>query len=170
MYKHAFIIAAACVFSGCSSIPKDAFTLTPSTLEDKRLESRIFTMRDEAPLLKDTAVILENMGYTIDAMNADIGLLTATKHEQRGGAASMALTILSAGLASADNEQTDKATFTIRRAPNRSNAFITRLTLQRLVLNSDGEATSVEVIEDQDLFKLFYERLEASTFIEPDSL
>ena len=90
-------------------------------------------------------MILENMGYTIDLMQPGIGLVTATRHEEQGGTASMFMTILSAGLASSDDEQVDKATFTIRPSPDNRSAYITRLTLQRLVLNSDGEATSIEM-------------------------
>jgi hypothetical protein len=170
MHKLVFIVASLCLFAGCSGIPKDAFVLKPSNMEDKRLESRIFAIRDETALLKDSAIILENMGYTIDRMDSDLGLLTATRHEERGGAVATIMTVLSVGLASTDKEQTYKATFTTLPSPDKRGAFIARLTLQRLVLNSDGEATTVEVIEDKDLFKLFYERLEASTFVEPDML
>lgn len=170
MNKLVFIVASLCAFSGCSSIPKDAFLLTPSNLEDRRLESRIFSTIDESTLLKDGAVILENMGYTTDLMNPDIGLLTATKHEERKGTAAMVMTVLSAGLASTDKEQAYKATFTTMPSHDKQGAYITRLTLQRIVFNSDDEATSVELIKDAELYKLFYERLEASTFIEPDRL
>jgi len=170
MYKHVFMIGVFVVLTGCSSIPKDAFVLAPSNMGEKRLESRVFTTRDETTLLKDGAVILENMGYTIDLMQPDIGLVTATRHEEQSGTASMIMTILSAGLASSNDELVYKATFTSRPSPDNRSAYITRLTLQHMVMNSDGEATSIETIKDKDLFKLFYERLEASTFVESDPL
>jgi hypothetical protein len=170
MIKLVFIAASLCALAGCSTIPKDAYLLTPSNLEDRRLESRIFANIDETALLKDCSIILKNMGYSMDLMNPDIGLLTATKYEERRGAAAMFMTVLSAGLASTDKEQAYKATFTTMPAQDRRGAYLTRLTLQRIVFNSDDEATSVELIKDPDLYKLFYERLEASTFVEPDRL
>jgi hypothetical protein len=164
-----YIFFAVCVLSGCSSIPKDAFLLAPSTQADKRLESRIFSTNDELALLKDSAVILENMGYKTVLMNSELGLITATKQENNAGITTLIMSILSVGLASTDKEQVFRATFTTRPATGKSNAFITRLTLQRMVMNADGEASSVELLKDEDLYKMFYQRLEASTFIEPDA-
>ena len=167
-----YILFAICVsqLSGCSGIPEDAFLLSPSTPEDRRQESRVFPINDELVLLKDATTILENMGYTSDVVNADIGLITATKGGSKGGFSSSIISVLSAGLASPDNEQVYKATFTTRPSTDRKNAIVTRLTLQRMVLNTKGEATEVELIKDKDTYNLFYQRLEASTFIEPDYL
>jgi hypothetical protein len=165
-----YIYFAVCVFvlSGCSGIPKDAFSLTPSNLGDKRMESRIFATKDQAALLKDAAVILENLGYKTDLVNTDIGLLTAAKREDDGGVASTVMSILSAGLASTNKDQVVRATFTAMPSKGRNDAFITRLKLQRIIFNSDGEATSVEPIKDEKTYKIFYERLEASLFVEAD--
>ena len=170
MIKYLFVAVCVAVLSGCSSIPKNAFLLTPATPDDRQLESRIFVTRDESLLIKDGAVILENMGYKTDLVNPDIGLVTATKHEDNGGFASMMMSVLSAGLASSGKDTLSRATFTTMPARGRAGAFITRLTLQQMVLDSNGEATSVKHITDADIYKIFYERLEASTFIEPDHL
>ena len=166
MSKHLYFAVCVSILSGCSGIPKDAFLLSPSNLEDKRVESRIFATTDKPALLKDSAVILENMGYKTDLVNTDIGLITATKLESEGGLASTVMSILSAGLAATNKDQVVRATFTVLPSKGRNNAFITRLKLQRIVFNSDGEATSAEPIMDEKIYKIFYERLEASLFIE----
>jgi len=56
--------------------------------------------------------------------------------------------------------------------PSRKNSdtFITRITFQHIIFNSDGEATSIELLRDKQIYKMFYERLEASMFIEPDKI
>ena len=167
-----YLLLAICVvvLSGCSGIPKNAFLLTPSTPDDRQMESRIFPTRDEPALIKDVAVILENMGYKTDLVNPDIGIVTATKHEQNGGFASMMMSVLSIGLTSSDKDTVTRATFTTMPARGRQGAFITRLTLQQMVLDSNGKASDVTTITDNDTYKIFYERLEASTFIEPDRI
>jgi hypothetical protein len=166
-----YILLAMCVvvLSGCSSIPKNAFLLTPSTPDDRQLESRVFATRDKPTLIKDGAVILENMGYKTDLVNTDIGLITATKHETDSGFVSSIVSVLSIGMAP-DKDKVIRATFTIMSAKGRQDAFVTRLTLQQMVLDSNGEASSVTTITDEDTYKNFYERLEASTFIEPDHI
>ena len=156
--------------AGCSGIPKNAFLLTPSSQADRQQESRIFHTRDESILLKDCAAILQNMGYKMDLHNADLGLLSATKESSSGGFASTMLSIFSAGLASPDKDQVYKATFTVTPTNDRGDAFLTRLTLQRMIVNSHGKTTEVELIKEKDFYNLFYQRLEAATFIEPDFL
>lgn len=170
MTKYIFSAICVALLSACSGIPKDAFLLTPATPQDRRQESRVFPTNDELLLLKDSAAILENMGYKSDLMKADLGLITATRAGSKGGFSSTIISMLSAGLASPDNEQVYKATFTTRPSKDRVGAIVTRLTLQRMIFNTHGEATSVELIKDEDIYKLFYQRLEASTFIEPDYL
>jgi len=167
-----YLLLAMCVavLSGCSSIPKNAFLLTPSTPDDRQLESRVFATRDKSILIKDSAVILENMGYKTDLLNPDIGLVTATKHESDSGFVSTMVSVLSIGLASSDKDTVTRATFTAMPAKGRQDAFITRLTLQQMVLDSNGEVSKVTTITDKDTYKIFYERLEASTFIEPDRI
>ena len=170
MIQHLILAACVVVLSGCSSIPKNAFLLTPSTPVDRQLESRVFATGDKSILIKDSAVILENMGYKTDLVNPDIGIVTATKHEQNGGFASMMMSVLSIGLTSSDKDTVTRATFTTMPARGRQGAFITRLTLQQMVLDSNGKASDVTTITDNDTYKIFYERLEASTFIEPDRI
>jgi hypothetical protein len=170
MTRYILFAAGVAVLSGCSSIPKDAFLLTPSPQETRELESRVFPTKDELALLKDSAVILENMGYTANVVNTDVGLLTATKRQSTGGLGSTVVSILSIGMASTDKDQVYKATFTTRPSYNKDNALITRLTLQRMVVDSDGKVTGVETLMDKDAYKIFYERLEASSFTEPSNL
>jgi hypothetical protein len=167
-----YLLLAMCVvvLSGCSSIPKNAFLLTPSTPDDRQLESRVFATRDKPSLIKDGAIILENMGYKTDLVNTDIGLVTATKHENDSGFVSTMVSVLSIGMASSDKDKVTRATFTTMPAKGRQDAFITRLTLQQMVLDSNGEVSNVTTITDKDTYKIFYERLEASTFIEPDRI
>jgi hypothetical protein len=167
-----YLLLAMCVvvLSGCSSIPKNAFLLTPSTPDDRQLESRVFATRDKPSLIKDGAIILENMGYKTDLVNTDIGLVTATKHENDSGFVSTMVSVLSIGMASSDKDKVTRATFTTMPAKGRQDAFITRLTLQQMVLDSNAEVSNVTTITDKDTYKIFYERLEASTFIEPDRI
>ena len=170
MTKILLIAICVCVISGCAGIPKDAFLLEPSVMANRQMESRIFATRDKSRLLKESTTILESMGYKTDIVNLDIGLITSTKHEDKGGFSSTVISILTAGLASTDKDQAIKATFTAMPSHGRKDALITRLTLQRMVFNSDGETSSVEQYLNLDVYKLFYDRLEASTFAEMDQI
>ena len=170
MTKILLIAICVCVISGCAGIPKDAFLLEPSVMANRQMESRIFATRDKSRLIKESTTILESMGYKTDIVNLDIGLITSTKHEDKGGFSSTVISILTAGLASTDKDQAIKATFTAMPSHGRKDALITRLTLQRMVFNSDGETSSVEQYLNLDVYKLFYDRLEASTFAEMDQI
>ena len=169
MTKYIYIAVLILSLSGCSGIPKDAFSLAESNLADRQLQSRNFAAANEGSLLTACIEILENMGYKTDIVDNDLGLITATKNENHSGAKAMLVSILTAGLASADEDQTVKATF-ITSSSRSSDAYITRLTFHRIVLNSHGEVTSVELLKDKKMYNMFYERLSASVFIEPDNI
>jgi hypothetical protein len=169
MTKYIYIAALILSLSGCSGIPKDAFSLAESNLEDRQLQSRNFANAKEGSLLTSCIEILENMGYKTEIVDTELGLVTATKNENHSGAKALLVSILSAGLASADEDQIIKATF-ITSPSRTSDAYISRLTFHRMVFNSRGEVTGVELLRDKKMYSMFYERLSASVFIEPDNI
>ena len=169
MTKYIYIAVLLLSLSGCAGIPQDAFSLAESKPEDKRLQSRYFAGANEGSLLRACIEILENMGYKTDIVENDLGLITATKNENHSAAKAVLVSILSAGLASADEDQIIKATF-IASPSKKGGAYITRLTFHRIMLNAHGEMTSVELLKEKKMYNMFYERLSASVFIEPDNI
>ena len=53
--------------------------LEPETLEQRQLETRRFDTTDGAQMLRGVLVVLQDDGYQIDEMDADLGVLTGTR-------------------------------------------------------------------------------------------
>jgi len=47
-------------------IPRDALALSPESLRDRQLQTRIFETDDEKMLLTASAAVLQDSGYTIE--------------------------------------------------------------------------------------------------------
>ena len=62
------LVMALMIFSlaACAhNIPRDAMALSPESLRDRQLQTRIFETADEKMLLTASAAVLQDLGYTI---------------------------------------------------------------------------------------------------------
>jgi hypothetical protein len=115
--------------------------------------------------------ILKDMGYTPEIVATDFGLVTAARIEVRNGLTSALMSLFGGGASPGiDKDLTLVATLTATASSNKDNVSIVRITFQHVVFDSDGEASSSELIRDGKIYKMFYERLEAAVFIEADKI
>jgi hypothetical protein len=57
------------------NIFKTALTLSPESLRDRQLQTRIFEGIDEKSLLTASAAVLQDLGYTIDETEVKCGVI-----------------------------------------------------------------------------------------------
>ena len=69
---------------GCSS-PQQQSTVKPPTAVTRAMETRSFS-KDMKTVLKASINALQDMDYTIDVLNSDIGLITASRTTEKGQA------------------------------------------------------------------------------------
>ena len=154
--------------SGCETIPKDAFQLSATSLEDRQLQTRKFETNDEVSLLSAGIGVLQDMGYTLEATEKNIGLITASKMADATDAVQVTFAILAALGGSStpvDKEQKIRVTFVTH--PSREKGyFLARITFQRIVWNTQGVVSRVESIKDVDLYEGFFDKLSKSVFLE----
>ena len=63
-----FLFVCLLALSGCASIPKDAFKLSPTSMEDRQIQSRKFSTLDNKLLLSSGASVLQDMGYSMTSL------------------------------------------------------------------------------------------------------
>ncbi|MBK8288181.1 MAG: hypothetical protein IPK95_05675 [Cellvibrionales bacterium] len=66
MRKLSAMFVLSAFLAGCVSIPPDAFKLSQSSLEIRKMQTRKFETKDEVELLSAGAAQLQDMGYLID--------------------------------------------------------------------------------------------------------
>jgi hypothetical protein len=156
--------------SGCNTIPKDAFQLTETSLQDRQLQTRKFKTNDEIGLLAAGIGVLQDMGYTLEATEKSVGLITASKMTSAVDAAQVTLAILAAAMGGGstpiDDKQKIRVTFVTHASQNEKGYFLARITFQRIVWRTNGTVSKATTIKDLELYEGFYEKLSKSVFLE----
>jgi len=175
-----FRVAILCLvvsLAGCAStrIPKDALTLTPSSLADRQLQSRVYEDVSEADILSASVGIIQDLGAKITETETDLGLVVgekmrdATDPGQVAGA--IILSILFGSSVAYDKQQ--KIKFSLVTTPvssaKRNKRWLVRLTIQRIVWNTQNRVSRIEAVSDAEIFQGFFEKLDKSLFLEQQS-
>ncbi len=170
--KYILPFMIACILlplSGCQTIPKDAFQLSETSLQDRQLQTRKFETNDEVALLSAGVGVLQDMGYTLEATEKNVGLITASKMADATSSGQVAgaivLALLGGGATPVDKEQKIRVTFVTHPARDKG-AFLARITFQRIVWNTRGVVSKVESIKEVDLYEGFFDKLSKSVFLE----
>ena len=166
----AFLFVCLFVLSGCASIPKDAFKLSSTSMEDRQLQSRKFSTLDKKLLLSSGASVLQDMGYTIDESNVSLGVLTASKQADATDAGqiagAIALALLTGSVVPTDKEQKIRICLVLQEALEEASSSVARITIQRIIWNTQGQMTRVESIHAPELYQAFFAKLSRATFLE----
>lgn len=159
--------------SGCQvKPPPGTFALSPTSLEDRQIQSRFFETKDEVALLSAGIGVLQDMGYTLDESEKSAGLLTASKTVDATDAGQIAVAILVAFIgvqAPIDSKQNIKVSF-VTYPSKIKKGFIARATFQRVVLDLQGNVSRVETMKNPELYQDFYVKLSKSVFLEAYSI
>jgi hypothetical protein len=168
------LLVLVALLSACASIPKDAFKLSPTSLEDRQMQSRKFDTLDQTRLLAAGAAVLQDLGYNIDESNTYLGVLTASKQadakDTRQIVALVALGLLTGAMAPYDSKQKITLCLVIRQSLDDPNASVARITMQRIIWNSQGVIARVESIKAPELYQAFFDKLSKAAFLEANQL
>jgi hypothetical protein len=168
------LLLLAGLLSACASIPKDAFMLSPTSLEDREMQSRKFDTLDQKRLLLAGAGVLQDLGYNIDESNTTLGVLTASKQadakDTRQIVALVALGLLTGTMAPYDQKQKINLCLVITPSLNDSKASVARITMQRIIWNSQGTISRVESINAPELYQAFFDKLSKAVFLEANQI
>jgi hypothetical protein len=168
------LIAGLFVLSGCASVPADAFKLTPTSLEERQLQSRKFPTLDNKLLLSSGASVLQDLGYTIDEASTDLGVLTASKKADATNAGqiagAIALALLTGTVTPTDDEQKIRICLVLQDALDDPASSVARITIQRIVWNTQGKISRVESINSPDLYQAFFNKLSKAAFLEANRI
>jgi hypothetical protein len=163
------VVLAACA----EQIPKDALQLSPDSLERRQAQTRVFETDNEAELLSASAALLQDLGFNLDESEVDLGVIVASKERDATEADQVAASILLAVLFGVampwDDEQKIRAAIITRHLEDR-NGFAVRLTMQRIVWDTQGQVSETEPLDDPEMYKEFFSKLSKAVFLEAQEL
>ena len=166
-------------------MPDDAFRLTESALEMREIQTRVYDDVTDIQILSASSGVLQDLGYAIDEIEKELGVLSASKRadakdesEMVGRIALDVADCILTFLLGCENDsfqgskdvQDIKITFVV--APNgaSSDAYRVRLTMQRFVWARNGELYHQETINDAAVYQAFFDKLSKSVFLEKEGV
>lgn len=175
MQSRNFVVALsllAVVLSGCaSSIPKSALAMSEVTLQQRQLQTRRFDTTDEKQILIASAGLMQDLGYTMEASQSEVGLLLGSKDREAVDGGQVAGKILMAALFGAnipiDKQQKIRASIITR--PTNTGVAV-RVTFQRVVWNDLGQISRLQFLDDPKMYQEFFDKLSKSVFLEAQSI
>jgi hypothetical protein len=163
----------ALMVAGCeASIPKEALQLTPDSLARRQVQTRVFETTNEAELLAASAHLLQDLGFNLDESEVELGVVVASKDRDATEAGQVAASILLALLGVAmpwDDEQKIRASIITRELKER-NGYAVRLTMQRIVWNTQNQISKTEPLDDPKMYQEFFAKLSKAVFLEAQEL
>ena len=179
--RYRLIAAIACaLLAGCmpSEITQEMLKFKEDTPARRQVESRSFATANEAKLLTDGAAVLKELGFTVDVRSDELGFVAASKKGCAyyvGEIAAAAATVivsqvvgLGLGMPAYDKNQSLRAALVA--APGDGGALVIRVTLQRVVWDTEGKVTKSELVSDPAPYKEFFAKLAKAAGLEAHEL
>lgn len=192
-------MAVISLLAGCvQPIPPEALQFQPDTLGNRQLQSRKYDIKSEKDLLSASNNVLQDMGFNLDESNMPLGVIVASKSRdateagQIVGAMFMAF-MFGANAASYDKVQKIRASLVTKPASTNNpievdiktksgkqikfdqqvempNSYVVRVTFQRMVWNQKGILTTIEGINEPEIYQEFFDKLSKSIFLQAQNV
>ena len=170
------IAIVAIAFAGCgSSIPKDAFVLTPELLQKRKLKTRKYIGISDVDMLSASAGVLQDLGFNIDESEKELGLIVGSKERDATELGQEIMSIIGAILTKKlqptdDYQKFSASVFVDSRSRDNEKTHYVRVTFQRIVWNTDDKITTQETLNEPEMYQEFFDRLSKSVFLEGQEL
>lgn len=172
--RYLILICIAFSLVGCVQIPKDAFQLPATSLKDRQTQTRLYATGNEMELLGAGIGVLQDMGYTIDKTEKNLGLIAASKNVDATNAGQVVgaifLALLGGKPQAIDKEQKIKVCLVTTPSKLDKSGYLARISFQRIVWDSEGKISKVETLTDETLYQGFFEKLSKSVFLEAQQI
>lgn len=176
------LVVALC---GCETVPSDAFRLSESALQVRELQTRDYYAIEDANILSASMAVLQDMGYAIDEVEAELGVLSASKRADATNdlvvfgsiAADTVKCLFTLGLgctggnyADIDDVQDIRLTLVTRPLNDHEDSVAVRVTIQRIIWSKKGAITAQETITEPDVYIAFFDKLSTAVFLEQEEV
>lgn len=166
-----FLLSFFIILSGCKSYD-NYYKLDEHYLARRQLETKRYETTDEESLLIASAQVLQDLGFTIDESETKLGLITANKDREAGSTSlKVSLVVLSALAGTqAVYDVNQKIYVTVVSTKSHSNkGYNVRIEFARVIWNNYNEAR-IEKIQDEEIYKDFFDKLSQSVFLTANNI
>ena len=156
---------------GCATtVPKEAMSLSPVSLEQRQIQTRKYETNDEEKILIACAGLLQDMGFNIDESETELGVIVGSKMRSAVNVGQQIAAVLAAaftGVVTPTNkEQKMRASVVTKPIGENGEYTAVRVTFQRIVWNTSGQVTILEGLTDPEIYQEFFDKLSKAIFLE----
>jgi len=181
MFFKGVITAALCFFlTGCASMPSNLLVLPTDYLSAREQQMRKYGTTDEKKVIQASAGALQDLGFTIDKSETDLGMIVSSKNRTAvsPGQVTAAITADAACLlfgcysnlyGTTDKTQKIEASVLVNTSLAKDSTVV-RVKFQTVVWNASGQVSRFETIKDPKLYQDFFERVSKAIFLEEQKL
>ncbi|MHC5114675.1 MAG: hypothetical protein ACYTGP_09630 [Planctomycetota bacterium] len=159
---------AVLAVAGCTTPP---LVLEPVEMPValRGLQSRRFETTDEVRLLAVSADVLIDLGFHIDATDEVLGLVVGSKARSAVETGQVILTVTAALFGvSLPYEARQVLRASVTSDPDAGSCEL-RVTFQRVVWNDRGMITKMEPLDEPEMYRTFFARLQAAMMMRSES-
>lgn len=180
IFRAIALMLLAISITACASASHDALRFSEASLSARQVQTREFTQLDDGAILSASVAVLQDMGYAIDEVEVELGVLSASKR------ADATNKFEAFGMVTADAMQ---CVFTLMLACNRNlyediddvqdirltliaglqkpgGEIPVRVTMQRIVWDKGGRVSEQETITDARVYEAFFAKFSKAVFLE----
>ena len=171
MKNYILLILVAVFALGCSANYKNLYLPDQNYLARRNIETKMFDTDNEKSIIVASAQVLQDMGYTIKESEVSLGIITAEKNREAGSTAGKAAIVILAVLAGTQPQYEDTQRFYVNIVTTKMGHGVkTRVLFARRSWDNYGRLLTLEKIEDEALYKDFFEKLSQSVFLTANDL
>lgn len=176
------LIVVCISLMGCATPHLSSNILKPDKnyMQTRQLQMRQYDTVDENKMLLASAGVLQDMGFTIDDSETNLGVIVASKNrgamqtKQVAGriafdAFAGLLGVQANTFESADREQKIKVSVVTNLNADGKKTLV-RVTFQRIVWDFSGKVSKMESLKNPELYSGFYEKLSKAVFLEEQKI
>ena len=150
-----------------TQVPREALTLSPESLADRQLQTRIFYTNDEMKLLTASAALLQDLGFTIDTSEVGCGVIVSSRHRDVMDTGEVVLSVALAVLLGVYRpvDRNQKVMASLVTKPVDDKRIAVRITFQHIVWNTQNQITKRERVNEAEIYQEFFSKLSKSVFL-----
>ena len=167
---------AICLVLGLSAcVSMDSYYQLPENYQAARqMETRRFEAKNEEQILTAAAGVIQDLGYTIDESETELGLITAIKDREAGSAAQKAMAIMIAASAGKNTQPVydvrQRVYLSLVSTKSKTNpGYNVRVKFGRIVWDNTGDSR-MQHMESEQMYSEFFDKLSQSLFLVANDL
>ena len=177
------LLAILVLLSSCSTTQPGYFNPTQASVGERKMQARIYVSVEEAEVMSAAVAVLQDMGYSIDELEARLGVISASKRADATNrleafgtltldSMKCALTFLMAcsGNHYGEIDDVQDIRLTMVSMPQNDGSVAVRITIQRRIYDKRGRLSEQSTITDADVYASLFAKLSKAVFLEEQGI